>query len=550
MCLTTFLPHLQALSLETMAGDATHLTLVATARAPSAACPRCRQPSRRVHSRYGRTITDLPWSATPVILSVQVRRFFCTNRECACRIFCERLDQVTAAYGRRTHLVRAALEEIGMALGGRAGAALARRLRLGASRQTLLRLVSAVPAPAVGPVRVLGIDDFAFKRGRRYGTLLCDHDQRRPVDLLPERSADAVAAWLAAHPGVAIITRDRAAVYKEGATRGAPEAVQVVDRFHLLKNLGEALEEDLAALAPVLQAVAARCAGAAVAAATPAAVPQESAAPVGPTLVPADALHTGQVSATKQAHHAAAHALRAQGQSHHAIAAQLRINRRTVRRYLEAEGGLRPRLGRCSHEPYLPYLLQRWSAGCHNGTQLWREIRAQGYVGARSTLSPLFVQLRHLQGIPRRQRRLLAQSSPPLVASRPVRIREIAFAFLGPPEALEPTQQDYVVQLCADHPGLAAAYRLTQGFVRLLHERQGAALDAWVTQVAADGLPHLRAFAMGLRQDWAAVQAGLTLPWSNGPTEGQVNRIKMIKRTMFGRAGFALLRQRVLHRRA
>jgi hypothetical protein len=185
-------------------------------------------------------------------LRVHVRRFFCTNRDCARTIFCERLEPLAVAYGRRTEQVRAALAEIGMALGGRAGAALTRMLRLNCSRLTLLRAVPALPAPAVGTVRVLGVDDFAFRRGRCYGTLLCDQEQHRPVDLLPKRSADALAAWLTAHPGVEIITRDRASVYKEGATRGAPNALQVVDRFHLLKNLGEALEADLAPLTAVL----------------------------------------------------------------------------------------------------------------------------------------------------------------------------------------------------------------------------------------------------------------------------------------------------------
>ena len=552
MCLTTFLSHLHHLTVEAVTGDADHLTVVATARAPTAVCPLCQQPSRRVHSTYWRMLTDLPWSATPVTLRVQVRRFFCTNRDCARTIFCERLEPLAVAYGRRTEQVRAALAEIGMALGGRAGAALTRVLRLHCSRLTLLRAVHALPAPAVGTVRVLGIDDFAFKRGRRYGTLLCDQEQHRPVDLLPERSADAVAAWLTAHPGVEIITRDRAGVYKEGATRGAPDALQVVDRFHLLKNLGEALEADLAPLTAVLQEVAAH--GPPATAAAPAAVvltgdPQELEAPVAPTPVPAEALHTGHVSATKQAHYAAVQDLHAQGLSQQAIATQIGINRRTVHRYLEAESGLRPRLGRCLHEPYLPYLLQRWNAGCHNGTQLWREICGQGYTGTRSTLAPLFVQLRQVQGIPSRQRRTPEHPSPPLAARHPVRIRTIAFAFLGAPERLASDQQHYVAQLCAHHPSLATAYRLTQDFVRLLHEREGAALETWVTAATAEGLPHQRAFAAGLRQDWDAVQAGLTEPWSNGRCEGFVNKIKMIKRTMFGRAGFALLRQRVLHQR-
>lgn len=559
MCLDLFLPHLRDLDVESVTGDATHLTVVASPRAPTAVCPLCQQPSRRVHSRYRRTLADLPWSATPVRLSVHVRRFRCMNKACARTIFCERLEPVAATWARRTHLACSALIEIGMALGGRAGAALAHHLRLETTRQTVVAVVCAAPLPPVSAVRILGIDDFAFKRGRRYGTLLCDHEQGRAVDLLPDRSAATVATWLQAHPGVEIITRDRATVYAEGATRGAPDAVQVVDRFHLMQNLQQALQEDLNARSAVLQEVAMICAQAAVSTEAPADAPapalappatSEGGPPPSPHVVPAAALHTGGVSATKQAHYAAVHALHAQGKSHHAIAAEVGINRRTVRRYLEAPEGLQPRVGRCTHEPYLPYLLQRWNEGCHNGRQLWREICDQGYTGARTTLSPLFTQLRHVQGLPSRQRRPPAPSSPPLTVARPVRVRQIAFHFIRSPKGLETDEQAYLVQLCAHDPTLASTYRLTQDFVRLLHERHGAALEAWMEEVAQQGTPHLQAFAAGLRQDWAAVQAGLTLSWNNGRSEGLVNKLKMIKRQMFGRAGFTLLRQRVLHRRA
>ena len=547
MFTTPFLPHLHDLVLEEVSGDAAQLVLLAVSTGPTAACPLCQQASRRVHSRYRRTIADLPWSATPVTLCVQVRRFFCTNRQCPRRIFSERLHRMAGASRRRTQRLCAALGAIGLALGGRAGARLARQLHLECSRLTVLRMVATLSVPAVGTVRVLGIDDFAFTRGRRYGTLLCDHERRRPVDLLPERSAAAVAAWLAAHPEVAVITRDRAAVYRAGASRGAPDAVQVVDRFHLMKNLGEALELDFTPLGSVLQEVAERGACPAGGAVTPAASLVEEG-PRVPTIIPAAALHTGGVSATKQALFTAVQELRAPGASQHAMATQLGINRRTVRRYLVLEGGLDPRIGRCLHEPYLPYLLHRWNEGCHNGTQLWREIRAQGYPGARSTLIPLFVQLRVLQGIPPRQRRSSTSPRPALAASRPVRLRSLVYAFLASPETLEPDQQQYLTQLCAHHAGLAAEYRLTQEFVTLLRRRQGAGLSAWVEATTAGGLPHLRAFAAGLRQDWAAVEAGLTLPWNNGRSEGFVNKLKMIKRSMFGRAGFALLRHRMLSR--
>jgi hypothetical protein len=515
---STLLPQLCELTLKDVTGDADHPIVLAASQAPMADGPLCQQPSRRRHSTYRRTIADLPWSATPVTLCLQVRRFVCTTSHCRRRIFCERLEQVATASSRRTQRLRASLAAIGLALGGRAGARLARQLHLPCSRLTILRLVAALPLPAVGAVRIVGIDDFSFKRGRRYGTLRCDHEQRRPLDLLPERSAAAVAGWLAEQPEGAIITRDRAAVSQEGATRGAPQARQVVDRFHVLKNLGEALKEDFARLISVLQEIADRCADPAAAPVTPAGTPPPDAAtsspsvppsgpdcPARPVISPAAALHTGRVSATKQALDTAVHELHAQGVSQQATAIPLGINRRSVRRYLGADQGLDPRIGRCLQEPYLPSLLQRWSAGGHNGSHRWREIRAHGYPGARSTLIPVFVQLRRVQGIPPRQRRAVAPQHTALVASPPVRLRSSVFAFLADRDTLEPDQQRFLEALCAHHTGLAAEYRLTQEVVALLPTRQGAARSAWVVAATAAGLHHLRNFAAGLRHDWAAV---------------------------------------------
>ncbi len=238
----SFLPHLKGLRFDHIEVSEGHIVLTVTAIRATAACPLCQQRSRTVHSSYTRTVADLPWSDAAVTLRVQTRRFECPVEACARKIFCERLTSFVAVYGRRTHHARASLERSGLALAGRAGARAAATQRTPVSRTTLLRLVRALPCLPVEDLTVVGVDDFARRKGRTYGTIVCDLVRHRPVDLLPERSADSWAAWLALHPTIEVVSRDRGHPYGEGTTRGAPDAVQVADRWHLLRNAGAALE--------------------------------------------------------------------------------------------------------------------------------------------------------------------------------------------------------------------------------------------------------------------------------------------------------------------
>ncbi len=245
MSLKKLFPHLQSLCLESATVDTDKVTITVAVKRASARCPLCGCRSTRIHSRYGRTVADLPVSCRIVVPVVHVRRFRCLTPACPRRIFAERLPDLAAPYARKSVGLRQALERVGFAAGGEAGARLATALGMPTSPDTLLRAVRAASTPDAGLPSVVGIDDWSRRRGRRFGTIVVDLERHRPIDLLPDRNADSVAAWLTQHPTITAVARDRSDLYADGIARGAPQAVQVVDRFHVLKNLEEALERFL-----------------------------------------------------------------------------------------------------------------------------------------------------------------------------------------------------------------------------------------------------------------------------------------------------------------
>ena len=437
-------------------------------------------------------------------------------------------------YARRTVPLRATLREIGLAVGGRPGARLSARLQRPVSRMTLLRLVHALPLPQGPAPRVVGVDDWARRRGRTYGTILVDQERHRPIDLLPDRTAETLATWLATHTGVEVICRDRAGAYAEGARQGAPAAVQVADRFHILVNLREAIERLLtrkhAAVRAAAQDVATAGAGAP-------ALPTTSASE------PLTRLERQQRDrrAQRYARYEAVRALHTEGVSARQIAHRLGLARGTVDRFVRAEGfperqARRPRPTLLT--PYAAYLRQRWDAGCHNAAQLWREVREQGFMGERSTFRY------HLARWRMADRRRVSNSGAP--TARPVSVRQATWLLLKDPADLDPSERAYVEALGQRCPEAERAHTLAQSFGALVRTRDQAALAPWVEQAEQSGVAELRGFATGLRRDWAAVEAAMRLPWSNGQTEGQITKLKLLKRSAYGRASLELLTRRLV----
>jgi transposase len=545
------------------------VTLVLKSSQTSAVCPECSHSSTRIRGRYTRTLADLPCQGRAVRVRLEVRRFVCRTRGCPRTTFAERFPKLTRAYARRTLRQAEALVEIAFAQGGKAGAQLAKRLAMPTSRDTLLRLIRSTPVPTRKTPQVLGLDDFAWKKGDRYGTLLVDLQAHCPVEVLPDREADTVVRWLRAHRGVKIISRDRAGAYAEAATRGAPRARQVADRYHVLVNLRDAIKGTLARTSGSLPEVAAErgephvSSQRALAAlqASPASdetaleneragmlQDQREASTARPLTV---AEQRRQISrANRLARYEQIIALHRAGLSQRAIARHLHVSRKVVHRSVRA-GSFPERVptGRRQSklDPYLPYLRKRWDEGCHNGSQLARELAAQGFRGSASLVRRLTGDWRaRLPGPAERVRGKKRQAAPPV--KRRLSPRHASWLFVQDQAKLTADQRALIERICHTNADLHELYQLGQDFVQMVKQRHVRRLDGWLARAHQSSSVELRGFASGIKRDYAALKAALSLPWSQGQVEGQITRLKFLKRQMYGRAHFDLLRSRVLRR--
>ncbi|PYD55353.1 transposase [Komagataeibacter xylinus] len=504
-------------------------------RKRSVLCPDCQCPTQRVHSFYQRKLADLPWQGRPATLFVSVPRFFCQAAVCPRRTFVMPLDGITVRHGRQTTRLTDLHYYIAHTLGGSAGARMTVRLCCPISPDTLIRrLLSRArnTRKDMPPTRVVGVDDWAWRRGHHYGTIVVDLEKNDVIDLLPDREAATLAQWLQAHPGVEIIARDRAGAYADGCHRGAPSALQVTDRWHLLKNLSEAFVSILGRFTTTVRTLTRQLSASTTLSETSGTVrtqPEEAQTLIRPV--------SGE---RRETLFNEALALKAEGHSIQAIATTIGVERKTVRRWFQrghAPTWKRTVPTRSILGPYISHLEKRWVEGCRNIRQLWRELVEQGFTGKYGTVRKWVTTRQGISTKPVSS----AYVSPPLG-------RKLARLLLAD-DPLSAGRQDglLVPALLEAEPQLAVTLCWLRKMQNLLCKKEDTRKEGDLKALLEEGKTTLLSRLIpALERDAAAIEASLVTPWTTSPVEGQISRLKMIKRTMFGRAGFELLRARVL----
>ncbi len=520
MLTTLFFPDVAGLRVERVWRDDDALHLLVTTTRKWARCPACGRRSRRVQSRYQRIVADVPCGGTAVTLHVQARRFWCRVVWCRRRVFCERLPEFAAPWARRTVRLDKHLRREAFALGGDPGARRAHIEGTPVSARTLLRLVRTTPLPPVGLVRVLGVDDWAWRKGQSYGTILVDLEQHQVIDLLPDRTAATLAAWLGQHPEVEIVSRDRAGAYADGVRRGAPQAIQVADRFHIEKNLTEMLERVLVRHHAALRAAA----EAVVADVRAASAADEQPVCSGGTRRLTSVQRDQQARRERRLRrYQEVVALNDQGYSQRQIADALGIGRHVVRLCLRADGFPEPmaRAARVSAlRRYEPYLRQRWAAGCDNALQLWRELREQGYPGSASHVRQCVAGWREQPSRPGKKgpRPVSARASSPPPAVHAYSARQTTWHLLRDQAALTEHERAYVAHLQQACPPIARLQTLALAFRDVVHTHDLASFARWLEEAERAEIPELVGFAHGRGADRAAVEAGVVEPGTDRRT--------------------------------
>jgi transposase len=518
----------------------TELVIGVACQAPRMECPECHQLSARMHGSYQRTVADLPCAGRNVMLALTVRKFVCGTPTCPRKIFTERLPGLVESYARMTSRLIALVQALGLVAGGQMGTRQADRTGIATSSSTLLRQLMQLPAPVTRAVRVLGIDDFAWKKRFTYGTILVDLQRRKIIDVLPDRESATVETWLQAHPEVDVVSRDRGKEFTKAATLAAPQAQQVVDRFHMVRNLAEAVQKILAhCRAEIRQEDPDQL------------LPQKAAEdPARPLPTPAtwQQRTPPHIEVAHQARQASRDdrfrqmtALRVQGLTQAAIAKRMGMSEKAVRNWLKRGGAptwKRQFRRRSVFDPYAAYVLGRWQEGVHEAKQLYEEIRAQGFPG-NVRIVQRFVQA--LRDDP--EKITLA----PATAAERFSANTATWLFIRDPKQLTTEKQAELELICQHSEMARKTYVLTQQFMTMLRLRRGQDFETWLSAVEASHIAELCRFAHSLCKDKDAVIAGLMLSWSNGPVEAQVQKLKLVKRSMFGRAKLPLLRQRLLH---
>jgi transposase len=474
-------------------------------------CPMCGGVCSRVHSQYRRRLRDLPAAGARIRLILRTRRFFCDAQACGRRIFAERFETIEPR-ARRTSRLDDVVHCLAIALGGRPAASLSRRLNVEVSNDTLLRMVRRRGPRSFPPPSIVGIDDWAWRRNHRYGTLVCDLERRATVALLPDREPATAEAWLAQQSQICVVARDRGGGYAVAAHRALPHAIQVADRWHLMENASGAF---LDAVRKSMQQIRTAM-GSTV---------------INPSLLTfAEKLqYEGYVR--REETNAVILSLSEQGIAIKEIVRRTGYSRGLIRKILRGQRSDIFRVRQSSLDPYLPWLDEQWAAGCRNGAALWRVLRLRGFQGCLRVVSEWSA------------RRKKSERADPAALARAPSARTVARLLTVGRERLSKAETITVAAIESRVALLVEAREIILEFQGIIRRKALAELDTWISKARSS---LVAAFANGVSKDKAAIEAAIALSWSNGQTEGQICKLKLVKRQMYGRGNIDLLQARVI----
>jgi transposase len=498
---------------EDVIGDGVATVIRVRPASIGSACPGCGTRSERIHSRYQRRLVDLPLAGKPVRLVVEVRRFHCDAAPCGRRIFAERFDEgILAPWARRTGRLEEIIHHLGLVLGGRPAAGFARRLMLPVSKDTLLRVVRRRGGARFVPPKVVGIDDWAWRRNQRYGTIICDLERRKTIALLPDREPATVGAWLSDQPQICIVARDRGGGYALAAAKALPKATQVADRWHLMENASRAFLDAVRKSMRQIRRVL-------------------GAATINPDLLTAAERLQYEGYLRREETNTVLLGLAKDGTSIKEIVRRTGLSRGLVRKVLRGQRSDVFRVRESSLEPYLPWLDAQWAAGARNGTELWRRLRGQGFRGCLRVVS---------EWATRRRRSEKVHGN---ALTRVPSSRTIARLMTIGRDNLSKTETVTIAAIEKGVPLLGEAREIIAIFQAMIRKKSLAEFEPWLERARSS---LLTSFANGIAKDQAAVRAAIVSPWSNGQTEGQITKLKLVKRQMYGRGKIDLLQARVI----
>ena len=500
-------------------------------------CPACGYASIRRHSKYIRTLVDLPTSGYDVKVLILSGKYFCDNAECSRKIFTERFKQEISPYYRRFNRCKELLRNFALELGGNKGAAISRLAKLPVSPSTILRIIKRqhLPIPMVTS-GIIGIDDWAFKKGNTYGTIIVDLTQNKVIDLLADRESETICKWLKEHQELKIISRDRGGPYSKGALEGAPQAIQVADRFHLLMNLGDATKKMFQSMGKELKELFT--------------LYHNADKPVEPVSTPEDirlsevetenkATETINTNIELQLRFNKVKELFSQGYTIRAISRSLHVTRITIRKYIGMDFLPKKNSSRSTNFDFFHLFLLHESNKGKLYTELYAAILSEGFNGGYTQFCSNMNELLGNHKIIPASRKI----DP--VAMKTWSPRKLSIMIQMDAKDLNTEDRKFMELFYDKHPVIKETEQFISRFKNLFKIKEEGTLTTWLEDVAKS-TSAIKRFAKGIQSDFQAVNNAVVTPYSNGQVEGQVNRLKNIKRRMYGRAGFELLRKMVI----